>query len=170
MRRRLPLYAPLLLFWAWASPALAQAVSGSASSRYTVTAQYLSLAPNAGGQLAYGLRLATNNWEAGLFSNQYITAGNLPYSGGTYDWRFPICDDSCWWQFFVQGGGGLSNAGPLAEITWGTVLPLLPLWLPTSAPKFVPALRLDVTSQMIFIRYRAVTWSYPLWAGVSVAF
>ena len=34
----------------------------------------------------------------------------------------------------------------------------------------VPALRLDITTQIIFIRYRGVSWSYPLWAGVSVPF
>ena len=161
-----------LLLSLGAAPAFSQTTSTSSGSskRYTVTAQYMSLAPNAGGQVAYGLKLATNDWEAGMFSNQYIYAGSLPYSGATFDWRFPICDDSCWWQVFVQGGGGFSNAGPLTEITWGTVIPALPLWLPTAAPKYWPALRIDVTTQMIYIRYRAVTWSYPLWAGVSVAF
>jgi len=146
------------------------AITLADSTRYTVTVQGLSLAPNAGGQDAYSLRLATNDWEAGLFSNQYITAGNYPLTGGTYDWRFPICDDSCWMQFFAQFGGGASNAGPIAEVTWGSIIPLLPLWLPTSAPRFVPALRVDITTQLIFIRYRIVTWSYPLWAGLSVGF
>jgi hypothetical protein len=141
------------------------------SQRYTISAQALSLAPNAGGQQAYSLALATNSWEAGAFSNQYITAGNKPLTGATFNVRFPICDDACWWQFFVQAGGGISNGGPLTEITWGTVIPLLPIWLPTQAPRFVPALRLDITSQQIYILpLRAVTWSYPLWAGVAVAF
>lgn len=145
-------------------------VAFAADKKYTVSAQGMALAPNAGGQQAYTLKLATNDWEAGVFSNQYILAGNMPLTGATYDLRFPICDDSCWWQFFAQTGVGLSNGGPIAEITWGTVIPLLPLWLPTSAPRYVPALRLDVTTQMIFIRYRAVTWSYPLWAGISISF
>jgi hypothetical protein len=142
----------------------------AADKKYTVSAQAMALAPNAGGQEAYTLRLATNDWEAGAFSNQYIVAGDQPLTGGFYDWRWPICDDSCWWQFFAQTGVGLSNGGPLAQITWGTVIPLLPLWLPTAAPRYVPALRLDITTQMIFIRYRGVTWSYPLWAGISVSF
>lgn len=141
-----------------------------ADTKYTVSAQAMAFAPNAGGQEAYTLRLATNEWEAGAFSNQYILAGNAPLTGAFVDWRFPICDDSCWWQFFAQTGVGLSNGGPLAQITWGTVIPLLPLWLPTSSPRYLPALRLDITTQMIFIRYRGVTWSYPLWAGISVAF
>ncbi len=154
----------LLLVAATSTPALA------AKSSYTLSAQYESLAPNAGGQIAYGLRLATNNWEAGLFSNQYLTAGGVPLTGMVFDRRFPICDDSCWWQFFVQVGAGGSNAGPIAEVTWATIIPLIPIWLPTSAPRFVPALRLDITSHMIFVRYRGIAWSYPLWLGVSVPF
>jgi|LauGreDrversion4_2_1035121.scaffolds.fasta_scaffold03271_9 hypothetical protein len=141
-----------------------------AKSRYTLSAQYESLAPNAGGQIAYGLRLAKSNWEAGIFSNQYLTAGGVPVTGVVFDRRFPICDESCWWQFFVQIGAGGSNAGPIAEVTWATIMPLLPIWLPTSAPRFVPALRLDITSHMIFVRYRGIAWSYPLWLGVSVPF
>ena len=154
----------LILLVLYASAAYA------ADTKYTVTAQALALAPNAGGQEAYTLRVATNDWEVGAFSNQYILAGDYPLTGAFYDLRFPICDDSCWWQFFAQTGVGVSNGGPLAQITWGTVIPLVPLWLPFAAPRYLPALRLDFTTQMIFIRYRAVTWSYPLWAGVSVSF
>lgn len=149
---------------------LCSASASAAENRYTLTAQYESLAPNAGGQIAYGLRLANNNWEGGIFSNQYLTAGGLPLSGAVFDRRFAICDDSCWWQFFVQVGGGFSNAGPLAEVTWATIIPLLPIWLPTSAPKYYPALRIDITSHIIFSRYRGIAWSYPLWVGVSIPF
>lgn len=144
--------------------------ASAAETRYQVAVQGEALAPNAGGQTAYSLRLATNNWEAGAFSNQYIIAGDYPLTGATYAWRFPICDDSCFWQFFAQTGAGLSTGGPLAEITWGAVIPLLPLWLPSAAPRYVPAIRLDITTQLIFIRWRAITWSYPLWIGVSVPF
>jgi len=143
---------------------------GGEGRRYTLTGQTMALAPNAGGQEAYALRLATNDWEGGVFSNRYLVAGGVPMTGATFDWRFPVCDDSCFWQFFAETGGGFSNAGPLAEITWGTVIPLLPIWLPTAAPRYVPALRLDISTQMVFIRYRTVTWSYPLWAGVSIPF
>jgi hypothetical protein len=142
----------------------------AADTRYNLTAQGKALAPNAGGQDAYALRLGTNNWEVAGFVNQYITAGGVPLIGGTFDFRLPVCDDSCFWQFFAQAGGGISTGGPLAEITWGTQIPLLPLWLPTRAPPYVPQLRIDFTSQFIFIRYRAVTWSYPLWAGISIPF
>lgn len=138
--------------------------------RYTATTQIGAFAPNAGGQTAYSLRLAQHNWEAGVFSNQYVIAGDYPLTGGSLDWRFPICDTECFWQFFVQVGGGLTNGGPLAEVTWGMIIPALPIWLPTSAPKYIPQLRIDITTQLIFIRYRAVTWSYPLWIGLSVPF
>ena len=140
------------------------------SRHYTVTGQFISLAPNAGGQNAYALRLATNEWEISGFSNLGISINGRALTGATYDWRFPICDDSCWWQFFVQTGVGASNGGPLAELTWGSVLPLVPIWLPFTAPRYLPALRLDMTTQIIATRWRAVTWSYPLWAGISVAF
>ncbi len=157
MRSHLPALIRLLLLvaaWQGASPA-------AAAGRYTVSAQGVALAPNAGGQEAYSLRLATNSWEVGAFSNQYIVTGKYPLTGAFYDRRFPICDDTCWWQFFVQTGGGLSTGGPFAQITWGTIVPSI---------RFVPALRLDISTQMIFIRYRGVTWSYPLWAGISVSF
>jgi hypothetical protein len=154
-----------LAFLALSAPAL-----GAGSERYTATAQVGAFAPNAGGQEAYTMRLSTNRWEAGVFSNQYLLAGDHPLTGAFYDWRFPICDDSCFWQFFVQAGGGVSTGGPIAQATWGTVIPLLPIWLPRRAPSYVPALRLDMTTQMIFIRYRGVTWSYPLWVGISIPF
>jgi hypothetical protein len=138
--------------------------------RYTATSQVGAFAPNAGGPQAYTLRLAHGAWEAGMFSNQYVIAGDYPLTGGTFDWRFPVCGTECFWQFFVQLGAGASNGGPLAEITWGTMIPALPLWLPIAAPRYIPQIRIDITTQMIFIRYRAVTWSYPLWLGISVPF
>jgi hypothetical protein len=137
----------------------------------SVTAQVGALAPNAGGQVAYSLKYAhDDDWEASLFSNQYILAGKYPLSGATYSRRFPVCDSSCFWRFFVQTGAGVSTGGPMAEITWGSIIPILPVWLPTSAPKYIPSLRIDFTSQFIFVRYRAVTWSYPLWVGLTVSF
>lgn len=143
----------------------------AAFSEYTISSQYAALAPNAGGQIAYSARLAKDDaWEASVFNNQYLLAGERSYIGGVYSWRFPVCLKNCWWKFFAQTGAGISNAGPIGEITWGTELPLLPLWLPRAAPRFVPALRLDVTSQFILIQYRAITWSYPIWAGISIPF
>ena len=145
-------------------------VLGAGDERYTLTAMGIALAPNAGGQDAYGLRLAHGTWEAGGFSNQYLTAGGRPLSGATLARRFSLCDDRCWWQFFVQAGFGASTAGPLIDLTWGSIWPLLPLWLPRRGPSYVPALRLDLTTHVIGFRYRVVTWSYPLWAGIGVSF
>ena len=142
----------------------------AASVDYTVSSQVGALAPNAGGQLAYSFRLATKNWEVGTFSNQYLLAGDLPLSGLTADWRFAICDSSCFWQAYLQLGAGFSNGGPLAQVTWSALFPLIPVWLPIETMKYVPALRIDITTQMIAIRHRAVTWSYPLWIGVAVPF
>ena len=160
----------------WLLMSLALAVFASRTSqaatddRYTVTSQVGAFAPNAGGQEAYTLRLGRDRWEAGVFSNQYVMAGAYPLSGAFYDWRFPVCGVECFWQFFVQLGGGVSNGGPLAQVTWGTMIPALPLWLPRSAPRYIPQIRIDITTQMIFLRHRAVTWSYPLWLGLSVPF
>jgi hypothetical protein len=163
LRRLAALLATLALL-------IAAPAQSATSDRYQVAAQGVALAPNAGGQQAYSLKLAHGDWEAGAFSNQYVTAGSYPLSGGTFDWRFPVCDDQCFWQFFAQAGAGVSTGGPLAEITWGAVIPLIPLWLPTRAPPYLPALRIDITTQLIFVRWRAVTWSYPLWVGLSVPF
>ena len=41
----------------------------AADERYMLTTQAMALAPNAGGQEAYTLRLGTNRWEAGAFVN-----------------------------------------------------------------------------------------------------
>ena len=150
--------------------ATSSAAAAVADDRYTITSQVGAFAPNAGGQEAYTLRLSRGDWEGGAFSNRYVIAGDYPLTGAFVDRRFAICGTECFWQFFVQFGAGGSNGGPLAQITWGTIIPALPLWLPTSAPRYVPQIRLDITTQLIFIRYRAVTWSYPLWVGVSVPF
>lgn len=154
----------IILLWALHQPAVA------AERRYHLATQIGALAPNAGGQTAYTLKIATNDWEVSAFSNQYLMAGDIPMTGATYDWRWPICSDGCFWQFYFQGGGGFSNGGPLLDMTWGTVIPLLPIWLPTRAPPYYPAIRIDFTTQMILIRWRGVTWSYPLWIGISVPF
>lgn len=154
----------LLTVLAFAQPAMAEV------KRYHASVQLGALAPNAGGQPAYSLKIATNDWEIGAFSNQYLMAGSWPMTGVTYAWRFPVCDDTCFWQAFLQLGGGASNAGPILETTWAAILPLLPIWLPFAAPKYYPALRLDFTTQMILIQWRGVTWSYPLWLGITFAF
>ena len=148
--------------------AFCSSVLGATS--YTVSSQVGALAPNAGGQQAYSLRLASSDWELGAFSNQYLLAGSAPLSGLTADWRFAVCDSSCFWQVHLHLGGGFSNGGPIAQITWSAMIPMLPIWLPIETIKYLPLWRLDVTTQMIAIRYRAVTWSYPLWIGVAVPF
>lgn len=135
-----------------------------------VSMQYAAMAPNAGGQTAYTLRYANDDWEVGGFSNQYLQAGGYPLTGAFYEKIFKLCRKDCFWQFNLQAGIGLSNGGPFTQITWSSIIPLIPIWLPFQAPKYVPALRLDITTQMIFIPYRAITWSYPLWAGISYPF
>ncbi len=138
--------------------------------RYALTAQALSFAPNAGGQQAYSFRVSTSSLEVGAFSNSYLLVSDRPLMGGTADYRFSVCKKHCWWEFFAQIGGGISTAGPLLEATWGAMIPLLPLWLPGPAPKYIPALRLDITTQMILIQWRGITWSYPVWAGLTIPF
>lgn len=142
----------------------------AASDRYHLAVLGRSLAPNAGGQEAYSLKLATNDWELSTFLNNYLVVGSLPMMGVNYDWRFPICDDRCFWQFYFAAGGGISNAGPIIDLTWSAIIPILPMWLPTRAPPYYPALRIDFTTQIILIQWRGVTWSYPLWVGISLPF
>jgi hypothetical protein len=158
----------IVIFWIFLVPWIFPPFMFGKTDRYQIALQSTALAPNAGGQEIYSLKLSRADWEASLFSNQSISAGNMAYSGGVLLKRFSVCDDSCFWQFFVQLGAGGSNGGPITEMTWGTIIPLLPIWLPLSAPKFVPALRIDITTQIVYIRWRAVTWTYPFWVGISV--
>jgi len=135
-----------------------------------VSVHALSLAPNAGGQEAYRLEgyQKPHAWHA--FYNRALMVYDLPLMGVGYNYRMSICNESCFWRFFTQAGGGISNAVPYGEISWGTIIPMLPLWLPTSAPRYIPSLRIDITSQFYIAKTRIITWSYPIWAGVSLAF
>ena len=121
-----------------------------------ISMQAIAMAPNAGGQEAYALKLSSSKDEWTVFSNSYLQTGGYPLSGGIYSLRLPICGMTCFWQFYTQFGVGLSNAGPLLELTWSTNL----LWLA----------RLDFSTQMFFLKDRVIMWSYPLWLGVSVPF
>jgi hypothetical protein len=146
------------------------AVAAKRSDSYTITGQALSLAPNAGGQKAYRLELHRRGHALYGFNNRSLLVENTTLFGIGYDYRLPVCDESCFWQFFVQIGGGLTNAGGFAEVAWGTMIPLLPLWLPIPSPRFIPMLRVDITSQFFATTERVITWSYPLWIGLSFAF
>lgn len=146
---------------------------------YAVTAQAKSdnplnlslssgaFAANAGGQEAYALRAHQGTGEGHVYINRSLTVGNLPLGGAGYDFRFNACDE-CFWKFFVQTGGGLSNAGIYAELLWGMTVPLLPIWLPMNPPRYVPHLRLDFATHLIFGQLRPITWSYPLWLGIGI--
>lgn len=146
------------------------ATAAGKNNRYTVSGQILSLAPNAGGQKAYKLEVHTNGHAVYGFNNRSLLVDETTLYGAGYDYRLPVCDESCFWQFFVQIGGGLTNAGGFAEVTWGSMIPLLPFWIPASSPRFIPMLRIDITSQFFATRERVITWSYPLWIGLSFAF
>ena len=120
----------------------------------TYSAAWQAWAPNAGGQRAYALRRATPHSEISIFMNEYLLAGNNPLYGATYDWRLPICDRNCFWQFYVQMGAGISSGGVLGEILWSSTF----LWVA----------RLDIATQIFLSQQRLVTWSYPLWLGLSL--
>lgn len=121
---------------------------------YMTSFQTSAMAPNAGGQNAFALRRGSNDEEWSVFSNQYLRTGDYPLSGLVYAKRFPICGTHCFWQFYVQTGIGISSAGPLFEVTWGTNL----LWLA----------RIDFATQAFVTTDRLIFWSYPLWLGISL--
>lgn len=146
------------------------AVAAQKSDLYTISAQGLALAPNAGGQDAYRLEGYHRRHAVYGFNNRSLLVGSTSLFGAGYAYRLPICDESCFWQFFVQVGGGVTNAGAFADVTWGSQIPLLPIWLPTSAPRFIPSLRIDITSQFFATRSRVIIWSYPIWVGLSLSF
>lgn len=134
---------------------------------YTVSASTGALAPNAGGQEVYFLRLHHDGKEAHGFLNKTLSVGSTPLFGAGYDLRFDACED-CFWKAFVQVGGGLSNAGVYAEFNWGAAIPLLPIWLPMDPPRYVPQLRIDFSTHLIFGSIRPSVWSYPLCIGFAL--
>jgi hypothetical protein len=148
------------------SPTLVQAAPGDSD----FSAQIGSFAANAGGQSAYAVRYSKNQHQYSLFSNQYLQAGGVPVTGVTYNYILPICTKDCFWRFWSSIGAGGSNVGPIIDISWTGLVPLIPIWLPRGHFKYVPNLRIDFTTQLMFLRTRVVAWSYPLWAGISVPF
>lgn len=140
----------------------------AAEKAVNVSLQYAAFAPNAGGQVAYGIRGLRNNREIAIFQNQYLTAGGQPLLGVLYAWRFPICDESCMVHLHTQVGIGLTSAGPLVEFLWGTEIPILPLGLNGGTIPYVPMLRVDVASHWMATHSRLITWSYPFWVGVTL--
>lgn len=156
-----------LLLLAGCLPASASAATGKIRK---VSAQYAAFAPNAGGQVTYGLRASWNDREVGLFQNQYLTAGGNPLVGAVYAFRFPVCDEFCLVHMHLQTGIGGTSAGPLAEFLWGAEIPLLPLALNGGTIPYVPMLRVDLASHWVATRSRLIMWSYPFWVGVTLPF
>lgn len=136
----------------------------------TISARFFAFAPNAGGQEIYAASYLRQQIEYTLFLNRSVSAGTSSLAGGTASFRFYALDYDHFWQLYAQAGAGLSTGGPLAEILWGLTIPMIPLWLPTGAPKYVPQIRIDVANQFYFSKTRAITWSVPLWLGFSVPF
>ena len=153
-----------------------ESVSWAASSEsastdhHAVSFNAVALAPNAGGQKAYRLEWYHSHHAFNVSNNQSLMVGASTLKGLGYSYRMPVCAADCFWQFFSQVGGGISNAGVYGEIDWGMIIPMLPIWLPTSAPRYIPAFRIDIASQMYTGQDRIITWSYPLWAGITVSF
>lgn len=136
---------------------------------YTLYGASGALAPNAGGQDTYSLRLYHDEREYHAFMNRTLMAGGMPLYGAGYDFTFNACEE-CFWRFFVQTGVGISTAGPYLELDWGFAVPILPLWLPIAPPRFVPQFRIDFATHVIQTTSRAITWSYPLWIGIGIPF
>lgn len=122
----------------------------------TISLQYISFAPNAGGQFAYAIRWAHNDSrEYSLFSNQFLNTGKYPLSGAIYSIRFPLCP-RCVVSTSGEIGAGLTNAGPMIELDWNLTV----LWVA----------RIDFATHLYFPTVRAIAWSYPLWLGITVPF
>lgn len=133
---------------------------GTASAKpqsKTLSMQYQSFTANAGGQEAWSLRLSMNDRiEYSIFANKYLTAENYPLLGAIYSLRLPILSRKYPIRSFTQLGAGLTNIGPVVELLWS----FTPLWI----------FRIDFSTHFYFTRSRMITWSYPLWVGISVPF
>jgi hypothetical protein len=165
-RKRLVAAAATLAF----GMALGGGNAGAANEKTKVSVQYGAFAPNAGGQVVYGLRGYRKGREIAVFQNQYLTAGDHPLMGALYAYRFPICDDACLVHIHVQAGAGVSTAGPLVEFLWGMEIPVLPIALTGGTIPWIPMLRIDFANHWIVTRNRVITWSYPLWVGATLPF
>lgn len=119
-----------------------------------ITAQASAFAPNAGGQEALALRIGDDNHEFGLFKNPYLISDGEELYGVLYDWRYAACDSTCWVPSYFQMGFGLTNATPIVEIGWS----LSPLQF----------FRVDFMTHLFLNVGHMASWSYPLWAGISV--
>jgi hypothetical protein len=118
--------------------------------------QALALAPNAGGQESYSIKYHRGDYEWSLFSTNYLITNGNPLTGLTLARRFDICKSNCWVQGFVQPGFGFTQIGAHFDLTWGTVIGY--------------AVRIDLTTQLYTGHSRLLSWSYPLWVGVSFPF
>ncbi len=135
-----------------------------------VSMRFKSFTSNAGGQNAYAASYSTQKNEYTVFLNQNLQTGNVPLTGAVYDWRFLSCKTNCMWNFYGNIGGGISTAGPLAEVLVGVMIPVVPVWFSGGPLKYIPYVRLDFGSQFYASRYRVITWSYPLWIGLALSF
>ena len=128
-----------------------------ADGPYTISAQGIAFTADAGGQSAYSLRFSDSNiWEYSLFLNEYIVVGAFPLVGAVASKRWSLCGSYCPLNLYAQLGVGLSNIGPMVELIWGSTW----LWIA----------RIDVASHMYVSRERVITWSLPLWLGLSIPF
>lgn len=129
-------------------------VANAKTSLKTYSFLWKAHAANAGGQDIYSIRRADDDHEISLFRNEYLISSGRPLMGATYSLRLPVCDSSCFVQGYTQLGAGLSTAGPLLDITWSVI----GLWVA----------RVDFTTQLFLTKTRIMTWSVPLWIGVSL--
>ncbi len=144
----------LITFCSLLSSLVFSSTSFSETSLKTYSFFWKAHAPNAGGQNIYSVRRADDDHEISLFRNEYLITANRPLMGANYSLRLPICDSSCFVQAYTQLGAGLSTAGPFLDISWSVI----GLWLA----------RVDFTTQLYITQTRIMTWSVPLWIGVSL--
>ena len=124
---------------------------------YSITIQKDAWASNAGGQKAYGLRLAVNDKnEYFIFTNEALLVEEYPLIGAGYAQRYALFSRVWPLRFFAQFGLGLSSAGPLLELTFS----LVNLWV----------FRVDISSHVYFSLPRTIIWNYPLWLGITIPF
>lgn len=122
---------------------------------YELGLQLGATAANAGGQSALAIRGKVNTGEWSLFHNSYLSTSEKTLIGLGYNYPVFEYDAGFWFSAYTRVGGGISTAGPLIEILWGTKL---------------VGLRMDIATHVYFVHNRPVTWSFPLWIGFSLLF
>ncbi len=120
----------------------------------SVSTLFFAYAPNAGGQQTIAFKATFPNYEATLFQNNALLAGDSPIVGAYVERRFSTCLFGCLFKSHLGLGAGASSGGGFFTITGSFTT----AWVA----------RVDISTHLFPSENRIIQWSYPLWLGFSI--